>query len=192
MADLEHSWIGVVMLCGMACASTQGVGDRYFESGRYLEAKAAFEAYLDDEPKDADRVARYTYRLGLVYALPNSPVHDPEMALEIFDSLAAMDPSGPYTPQAKMISELQRRGIDLDQDLRDSRARIANLEDEISGLEVDLVDMQGTSGERSQQIEDLSDQIDRLVGQRAQLRRQLKETEEELDRLKAIDLESPP
>lgn len=182
----------ILTLLAMGCSSSKRIGDYYFESGRYVEAEAAYQVYLENEPEDARRIARSMYRLGVIYALPESPLYDPERAAEILDRLLSINPGGPYSSEAELIRHLQLEVVRTRDELAGDRQRIADLEQELELLEIELEETQAELGEGAEQVETLSQQIESLRGRIRGLSGELATKEQELERLKAIDLQQPP
>ena len=183
--------IALLLPLAIACSSSKRIGDLYFESGRYVEAEAAYQVYLDEEPQDARRIARSMYRLGVIYALPESPLYDPERAADILDRLLSINPGGPYSSEAELIRHLQLEVVRTRDELADDRQRIADLEQELELLEVELQEAQVELGDGAEQVETLTQQTESLRRRIRGLSGELATKEQELERLKAIDLRQP-
>ena len=181
-----------LLLLVLACSSAKRIGDYYFESGRYVEAEAAYQVYLDEEPQDARRIARSMYRLGVIYALPESPVYDPERAAEILDRLLSINPGGPYSSEAELIRHLQLEVVRTRDELADDRLQIQELEEELELVELELEETQVELGEGAEQVETLTQQTESLRRRIRGLSGELATKEQELERLKAIDLQQLP
>lgn len=176
----------------LACSSSQSVGDQHFESGLYVDAAAAYQAYLDNEPRDARQVARSMYRLGVIYGLPESPLYDPERSAEILDRLLKINPGGPYSSEAELIRQLQLQVVETREELAMDRQQIEELQGELEWMEVELEQARAELGEGAEQVATLSQQIESLRARIRVLSGELATKEQELERLKAIDLQQPP
>lgn len=67
------------LACLTLAACTSGsvrIGDRYFDSERYVEAAAAYEEYLHDGTETREQEALTLFRLGLIYARSESSLYD--------------------------------------------------------------------------------------------------------------------
>lgn len=192
---MKRSHVAAILcstLSVLACSSSKSVGDEYFESRLYVDAATAYQAYLDNEPRDARRVARSLYRLGVIYALPESPLYDPERAAEILDRLLRINPGGPYSSEAELIRHLQLEVVKTRDELAMVRQQIEELRGELEAAELELEQTQAELGEGAEQVETLSEQIASLRGRIEVLSGKLAAKEQELERLKAIDLQQPP
>jgi hypothetical protein len=169
---------GALALAAAGCASHSL--DRHFRSGEFLQVARAFEA-------DSSLHARpgALYRAGLAYALPESPVYDPERALEVFDLLQTRHPKH---PQREHVAQLQQflRLADRQQERQLARdARLRAQESEIEELKAQL------SRER-QRAETLRATTERLEREGRERETRLRALQDELAALKRIDLNRPP
>lgn len=181
-----------LLLVAMGCRSAPWIADHYFESGRYLEAAAAYRAYLAEQPDDAQRVARALFRLGLAHAVPDSPIYDPRQAVELLERLLIVDPDGPYGVEATLIRNLQRQVLSLIDEVDRRQLRIAELRAMLHGAQLDLQQAQSEFEERQETVEALTREIAALREQIRTVTAELASRQRELDRLKAIDLDRPP
>jgi tetratricopeptide (TPR) repeat protein len=79
-----------------ACASSEI--DRYFEEEQYVQTTLVFET---DSSLATDEDA--LFQAGVSYALPDSPVHDAERALELLERLLALYPDTKHRQEATWI-----------------------------------------------------------------------------------------
>lgn len=125
MRPIVGAVIGAVVSSLAACAP--GPFHSAFESGQYeraVEHVRADSALLRDE--------RTLYRLGLVYATPGTPHHEPERARAVFERLLDRHPDGEHRSEA-------RRMLALLEELRTLNGRVRELRTQIEQLKaVDL------------------------------------------------------
>lgn len=181
-----------VLFTFLACASVGTVGDMYFESGRYREAVAAYESYLSTGSEDPERRSLTLYRLGVSYAVPGTPVHDPARSSSTLTRLLDVDPNGPYSVEARLLRDLQDETLAKRSLVDELRLEIAFLGDELDRLQGALATARSEKGEGEREVTELTDRIRGLRGEMSRLSGELEAAVEELERLKAIDLGSPP
>lgn len=183
----------VVFLFG--CQSTTRVGDRFYEDGRYAEASAAFQSFLESEPSDRELVARTLYRLGVALGYPGTSVYDPKASVETLELLLESFPDSPFAAEAMLIRDLQLKLVELESDIERDRLRLAEMEMALAQKEAELMKFASDMGEKDDQIEALRESIPPLRVEIRNLIHRLAEKErelEQLERLKAIDLNQPP
>jgi tetratricopeptide (TPR) repeat protein len=186
-------WAQVLILStGISCGSSQGVADRYYASERYIEAAAAYQSYLDQEPSDSERMARARFRIGVIHAQPGTSLYDPEQAVAVLDRLLLIDPGGPYSTEARLLRDLQVRVLDLDRELESGRVRAAELAAELAARHAGLIEIEEAMDDSEEAVESLTAEIERLRSEIRFLSEELDRRQQELDRLKAIDLAQPP
>lgn len=184
----------LVLLAG-GCRSTSRVGDRYYANGRYPEAAAAYEVYIDSGTSGKDQTNRTLYRLGVVYATPGSSVYDPERSVEVLDRLLESCPDCSLAPEALLLRNLQLQVVDLSGELRADQMRLAELEASLAERQAKMAGLELQIGDRDEQITALQESIPPLRIEIRELIHELASKHEELEqleRLKAIDLEQPP
>jgi len=178
-----------------SCQSTTRVGDRYYANGRYPEAAAAYQVYLDSGTSDKDQTTRTLYRLGVMFATPGGSMYDPDRSLEILDQLLSVYPGSLHAAEARLLRNLQVEIRDLEQELTGDRIRLTELAVDLAERESELADLEQQVGDRDDQILALQDSIPPLRIEVRELIRELASKQQELEqleRLKAIDLDQPP
>ena len=187
---------GLLTILAISCQSTVSyVGDHHYEKGRYPEAEEAYMEYLESSSPDPQASSRALYRLGVIYAAPDSAVHDPQRAIEILEKLVGTYPDSSYAAEAELLLDLLLDAGNLDLELQSLRSQLGQHEAELAARETDLYLMQKQLGVKEGQLSELQNRIPPLEAQIQELARQVEAKElelEQLDRLKAIDLESPP
>lgn len=177
------------------CQSTTRVGDRYYANGRYPEAAAAYQVYVESGTSDKDQTTRTLYRLGVIFATPGSSTYDPQRSVEILDQLMSVYPGSLYAAEARLLQNLQVEIGNLEQELAADRVRLTELSVDLAERENELAVLEQQVGDRDDQILTLQDSIPPLRIEIRELIRELvsKQQElEQLERLKAIDLDQPP
>ena len=169
----------VLILTG--CASARGPGDRAFQAGDYPAAAAAYESALQDDP-GARSDARLLFRLGLVYAEPDTPVYEPERAIEVLKDVATRFSSNPAAAEAARLIP------HLEQEVR-LAAAVASAERRIADLEGELARQREEAHALTAAAKANDDQLARLRGWLADAQAQLRRVREELEQLKRIDLQ---
>jgi hypothetical protein len=169
--------VGVLALAAAGCASS--TLDRHFRAGEFSEVARAFEA---DSSLHAKPGA--LYRAGLVYALPESPVYDPDRALEVFDRLQTRHPEHSQREHvAQLIQLLRHAHLGQERQLwRDARLRAQQAQ--IDDLRAQLAREKA----RAETLRSTADRLDRELRERESRIRSL---QEELAALKRIDLNRP-
>ena len=178
-----------------SCQSTTRVGDRYYANGRYPEAAAAYQVYLDSGTSDKDLTIRTLYRLGVIFATPGSSTYDPHRSVEILDQLLNVYPGSLHAAEARLLRNLQVEIRGLEQELSGDRVRLTELVVDLAERESELAVLEQQVDERDDQIVALQDSIPPLRSQIRELSRELSSKQQELEqleRLKAIDLDQPP
>lgn len=179
----------------MACQSTTRVGDHYYSSGRYPEAAAAYQVYLDAGPADKEQTTQTLFRLGVIYATPGSAAYDPQRSVEILETLIRVYPGSSYTAEAVLLRNLQLAIGDLETEVTEDRVRLTELQVDLAERETELEGLEAQLAQRDEQVAALQETIPPLRFEIRELIRELaaKQQElEQLERLKAIDLEQPP
>ena len=115
------------------------LAETHFETGHYANAAQAYETFLNRNPSAADQ-DKALFRLALAHAFPESPVHDPQQALQILQQLVSLFPESPYRPEAEFLLRLQGEIERLRSDLSNREARIRQLTQELERLK--QIDMQ--------------------------------------------------
>jgi hypothetical protein len=171
------------------------VGDRYYANGRYPEAAAAYQVYVESGTSDKDQTTRTLYRLGVIFATPGSSTYDPQRSVEILDQLMSVYPGSLYAAEARLLRNLQVEIGNLQQELTVDRVRLTELSVDLAERENELAVLEQQVGDRDGQILTLQDSIPPLRIEIRELVRELASKQQELEqleRLKAIDLDQPP
>jgi chromosome condensin MukBEF ATPase and DNA-binding subunit MukB len=166
------------------CASVRGPADRAFEAGNYAGAAAAYEDILHRDPRTRDD-ARLLLRLGLAYAMPGSPVHEPAKALAVLKDVAKRFPTTGAGAQATVLVPQIEKQMRLTEAVAAARARIADLEGELTKVREEAHVLEAAVRARDEQA-------NRLRASLADAQAQLKRVRDELEQLKRIDLRRAP
>jgi DNA repair exonuclease SbcCD ATPase subunit len=144
--------------------------EKSFQAGDSAKAAEAYEAYLHDHPakKDQDRIR---FRLALAYGFPDSPVHNPQRAMEVLKDLIALFPQSPYAPPAKMIMSLYG---------------------DLEKLNLDITQRQDQMKLLNSNLEQLKSEVEKLRAEIRERETRLKLLSNELEQLKKIDMERRP
>src|ERR1035437_4516766 len=115
------------------------LGEKYFQVGAYPRAARAYKSYLRKSVSLANQ-DQALFRLALTRFLPESPVRDIPLAINLFRLLVKSFPESAFRPQAEMIigmqAEIDRMRVDVGK--RDER--IQELTRELEKLK--QIDMQ--------------------------------------------------
>jgi len=174
----------VLALALASCASVPSAADREFTSGNYAAAAAAYEEALRTDP-GARGNPTLCLRLGLAYARPGTPAHDPKRAAAVLKDLAARFPK---TQEARQAAVLLPQ-IDHEADLETAAAAAATT---ISELQAALVRSQEEGRALEASVRGGADQIQHLRAALAEREAQLRRVRDELEQLKRIDLQRAP
>ncbi len=174
------------------CATTLVRGDRLFLAGDLTRAEAAYRKALTGGHSNGNAAARARYRLGLIYALPESELHDWAKAEQTLQSLIERQPESAWARQASLLLSLHRERERLEQELEAQRRRANALLAEVAQLEDE-------ARQAGDQVEERDSRLKRLAREIGQLRRDIGElgdklaaSEQELEEIKKIDLQTPP
>jgi predicted Zn-dependent protease len=166
------------------CASVSGPADRAFEAGNYAGAAAAYEDVLRRDPR-AHGDARLLLRLALAYAMPGNPVHEPAKALALLKDVARRFPATSAGVQATVLFPQVEQQLRLTEAVAAARARIADLEGELTKLREEAHTLDAAARAKDEQA-------NRLRASLADTQAQLKRVRDELEQLKRIDLRRAP
>lgn len=148
--------IAILALFGsVGCATSQF--DRHFEAQRYAEAARVFEA--DSSLKEKERAL---YRIGLAYALPRSPIHQPKLAREHFEKLLTLFPGTSYRGEVGRLLELLGEMEELESHAAKRDAEVKELTAEIAKLQGQARALEATLREREGQLRALQEELKRL------------------------------
>ncbi|MBI2819901.1 MAG: outer membrane protein assembly factor BamD [Acidobacteria bacterium] len=150
------------------------LGDQFYDVGDYPAAIAAYSSYLRETPGDA-QIDRVLFRLGMAYALPKNPAHDPAQAIAYLNQLTNQFPASPWRPQAELL-------VGLEQQIQQLRLDIEQRESQIAGLTSKMEQL------NSQRVGELERLQDDLTGRENRIR----QLSDELEKLKAIDMQRRP
>jgi len=137
---LGRAVLAVALLTLPGCGSSLRRADGLFAAGAYGEAAAAYEQALGGGRGEAREADRALLRLALVYALPESPVHDEERARALFTELTARFSSGPYRSQAALVLDLEARESRLNEEIERLRRESASCREQLEKLKAIDVD----------------------------------------------------
>lgn len=182
----------LTLIVAGGCASTLSDGDRLYLAGEFVQAEAAYRSYLTSGQAEGEARARARYHLGLIYALPDSGLHDWEMASRALRSLVESDPGSPWSQQASLLLAMhaERERLERELEIRDSR---------VNALLAEVVALRKAAESAGDEAEDREARVDQLTSEISELRQsigelgeRLAEREQELERIKKIDLQTPP
>ena len=183
--------LGLAAALASACASTSP-GNRYFESGDYTRAAAAYEKSLKEGEWLVEQEDQVLYRLALIYAAPDSPHKDPERARVLLHRLVDEYAESPYGLAAGLILKLQQTVADLRAAALQTERKINSLLRETAKVKRGSDRMEAEAGAQEESIQKLSRQVRRLRGEIERLAAEVADREAELQRIKEIDLAKPP
>lgn len=183
LAALLAALLALSLLAGCASSSgddfgrTLGTGD-YLSAARILEEESAS---ADDE--DA------LFRSGLLRAIPESPLYDPEEAVRRMQLLLELHPDTEYRVEALQIVDMSEEMLRLRRALEELRAemdaRIARLQQRLDVIE-------GSLEGRHAEIELLRHEVAQLRAELGRSEGRIQELRRQLERLKAIDFDPAP
>jgi len=191
-----------VALVAAGCAGVRGGGglrraDDLLARGDYSGAAAAYQEALTGGVPAAEE-ERALLRLALIYALPESPLHDPARAETLLGRIAARRPAGPHGHAAALLLAQERDRRKLAADLAVERARADALVSRLEAAESATAEAAGERAAATESAEarvreraELLRRAGELETELAQCREQIARLESELAGLKAIDLDQP-
>ena len=189
---LPRLLLALVLGLSASCVTTLSEGDRLYLAGDLAQAEAAYRAYLTSGRATGDAEARARYRLGLIYALPGSDLHDWQMANRALTLLIEGDPGSPWTRQARLLLALHDERERLALELHASDDRVSALLSEVVELK-EAAEVAGDEAEtREARMEQLAIEIAALQRSIGELQERVAAREKELERIKRIDLQTPP
>lgn len=176
-----------------ACVSSGRLADQLFDQGSLVAAERAYLELLAGDTLSAKSRERALYHLGLIYALPTSPRHDPARARLHLERLLEHRPPSRFSLHASLVLALQVQANELRRAMEEEAARAESLDHALEKLrdEAQRFETEATDRRQQQQrrlavaISSLRQEIDRLSDE-------LESREQELERIKQIDLEGPP
>lgn len=174
------------------CATTTLDGDRHFEEGDLVPAESSYRDYLTSGRAEGYQEARARYRLGVIYALPDSGVYDLERARTAFEAVIESHPQSGYALAAALRLDLWSDRDRLARELDAKQSRAEFLIGELGKLQDEANLANEEVEKRQERIDELQGAIARLGAEIAHLETNLATREQELDRIKEIDLETPP
>ena len=192
MSALRALAVAAIFLATLSCASGLTEGDRFYLAGDLVEAERAYRAYLTDGRASGNSEARARYRLGLIYALPESDLHDIERAEVALRSLVELEPGTAWAQQAGFLLDLWAERDRLVSEIEGLRSRADFLLGEISRAREVATRADAEIETRDRNVSELGREIARLTQQIDVLNQRLTARQAELDRIKRIDLEPPP
>jgi TolA-binding protein len=166
-------------------------GDTLLAAGRLEEAEVAYRSFLSKH-ESSPLEPRALYRLGLIYSLPDSPLHDPDRARDVLQQLAEHSRGGLYSRQATLVLTLQAEISRLGRTAETHASLAARLENELGRLEEEAAQATTEAGQHETRARRLTSEISILRTEIARLTESLEQREEELERIKEIDLGRTP
>jgi hypothetical protein len=174
-----------LVLALTACASSRSTpGDRAYEAGDWAGAAAAYESTLRDDPA-ARSDPRLLVRLALVYARPDTPVYEPERAVEMLRDVAQRFPRTQAGADAALLLPQLEQEVRLAAAVASAARRIVDLEGELERARQEAQALDAAARARD-------DQLTRLRASLAEAQVQLRRVRDELEQLKRIDLQRRP
>jgi tetratricopeptide (TPR) repeat protein len=104
-----------------------------FDSGKFKEAIAAYDRYLQEDPTILYK-AEAMFKLGMAHALACSAPECRASAVAQFKRLVAQFPKSPYSAQARVILSLQNDIERMRSEGRNQEEKIKSLTDELERL----------------------------------------------------------
>ena len=180
----EPRYLPALALAVASCATVPSVADRKFTAGDYAAAAAAYEEALRTDPRARENPG-LCLRLGLAYARPGTPAHDPARAAAVLRDLETRFPRTREAEQAAaLIPQLDHEAA-LEAAAAIASAKIQDLEDGLAML-------QGEARTLDAAVKADTEQIQRLRAMLAEREAQLRRLRDELEQLKRIDLQHAP
>lgn len=189
--------LALALVLGLAgCATGLQEGDRLFLAGDLIRAEAAYRGYLGGYLSGGGPVgagaARARYRLGLIYAFPESALYDLEKADRTLRSLVATDPGSAWGRQAALLLSLHAESARLERELTAQADKVSRLLAEVVKLREAAEAAGDVAQDREARVAQLGREIEELRRNIGQLGERLAAREKELERIKKIDLQTPP
>lgn len=181
-----------VLIGGCSLRSLEG--DRLLAEDRIEEAEIAYRSFLDKN-QSTDRGQQALYRLGLIYALPDSPLYNPEQGRAVLKQVAAHPAGGIFSRQASLVLTLQLEISRLQQATQAQASLAAQLENalgQMEELEEEAAQASTEAGAQENRSQQLTGEIRHLRSEIEQLSLSLEKREKELERIKEIDLGRMP
>ena len=114
------------------------IAEERFARQEYAAAADAYEKFLSGRP-DSDRAETALFRLGLLHALPDSPIHDPEKAGLLLSEVLETYPDSHHSEEARLILHLLDRIDDVSEAAVQKDRRIRELSSELEKIKaIDL------------------------------------------------------
>lgn len=186
MRSLRPSATLLVLLCGLGAAGCASLsrGDRLWEQGRHREA---LEAYRRLE-RTTDEAAPVLLREGLLYAAPDTELHDLREARRLLGAVVERSPGTVWAQEASLVLaglDAQEQREALESEMARMGARLESLQDQDRELRGAL-EIEGTkSGGLVERLQELHEETEHL-------RQEVTRLKAEIAQLKAIDLDEPP
>jgi len=180
----ELRCLPALVLAAASCATVPSVADREFDSGNYAAAAAAYEEALRTDPR-ARANATLSLRLGLAYARPGTPAHDPERAAAVLRDVATRFPKTEEARQASALIPQLDHEAELEAAASTAAARISALQEALARSEEEARNLTST-------VKGGNEQVQRLRAALAECEAKLRRVRDELEQLKRIDLQRNP
>ncbi len=183
--------LALAAVLAVACASPSlRQADTYFSSRSYRQAIRAYETYLHTQPQ-AKEIDRVLFHLALAHTLAEPARPSVQTAEKLFERLVKDFPASPYSPQARLILDLQSHLETLRQDLATRAEFLVHL---LADAEEAQESLRRLAGEKDGEIDRLDAQLTALrqklehrTAEIATREEKIARLERELRALKRID-----
>lgn len=159
-------------------------GDRLWESGKHREALELYERLA----RSTDEEAPVMLREGLLRAVPETEIFDPEEARRLLSAVADGYPGTVWALEARLVLD----GLDAEEERRRLEEESASLRSRLEGLEARDARLRAALEVEGSRSGGLVERIEELHRQSESLRAEVARLKAEIDQLKAIDLDRPP
>ena len=149
--------------------------------GQYNEAMEANLAVIDKYPSSlADQAL---FQIGLLYAHPENPSQEYQLALDAFNKILSGFPDSPYRDQAQVWVLFIRNLSEKDREIDQSNAKVVSLERSVEEQKNSIDHLQN-------QVEKLRDNemIAALKKTVNEQKKEINHLREQIDKLKRVDL----
>jgi hypothetical protein len=148
------------------------------QAGDYIEFLKENQAVIKD-CQDEVQCAMALFNLGFIYAYPKSPYYDQRIGQHYFDELVKKYPESPWAFEARVWSEIVRKGNGSEADRQRLRGEVRSQKTAIKELQKQI----------EQSKEELQKQIDQSKEVDMEIDRREKELQKQIERSRQIDLE---
>jgi hypothetical protein len=164
-----------------------------YDAGDWTSANSAYRSILDEPAPDAGASReRALYRLALIHALPQSPLHNTATATGFLVRLTSEFPTVSGAREVRALISLQTEIGSLQTEIGSFQTEIDNLKSTIASQQDEIANSEATAEAHELAI----DERNQILAERAleieQLRMRLAEVEAQLNTLRQIDLGRRP